>query len=105
MGSFGQRLDAVPYRGKKIRLRAAARAEVSGVDNVSWLRLNVFGQGLGSQGMVFDSLDKCPITSAEWRIYEIVADAPLDADSISYGFYLVGDGKAWLDSVSVEVVE
>jgi erythromycin esterase len=105
MGSFGQRLDAVPYRGKKIRLRAAARAEVSGVDNVSWLRLNVFGQGLGSQGMVFDSLDKCPITSTEWRIYEIVADVPLDADSIPYGFYLVGDGKAWLDSVSVEVVE
>jgi erythromycin esterase len=104
-GSFGQRLDATPYRGKKIRLRAAARAEVSGVDNVSWLRLNVFRQGLVSQGMVFDSLDKYPVTSAEWRIYEIVADVPPDADSISYGLYLVGDGKAWLDSVSVEVVE
>ena len=104
-GSFGQRLDAMPYRGKKIRLRAAARAEVSGVDNVSWLRLNVFGKGSGSQAMVFDSLDKYPVTSAEWRIYEIVADVPLDADSISYGLYLVGGGKSWLDSVSVEVFE
>jgi len=75
------------------------------VDNVSWLRLNVFGQGPGSQAMVFDSLDKYPVTSAEWRIYEIVADVPLNADSISYGLYLVGEGKAWLDSVSVEVVE
>jgi erythromycin esterase len=104
-GSFGQRLDAMPYRGKKIRLRAAARAEVSGVDNVSWLRLSVFRQGFGPQGTAFDTLDKYPVTSAEWRIYEIVADVPLNADSISYGLYLVGDGKAWLDSVSVEVVE
>ena len=104
-GSFGQRLDAMPYRGKKIRLRAAARAEVSGMDNVSWLRLSVFKQGFGPQATAFDSLDKYAVTSAEWRIYEIVADVPLDADSISYGFYLLGDGKSWLDSVSVEVVE
>jgi erythromycin esterase len=103
-GSFGQRLDATPYRGKKIRLRAAARAEFSGVDNVSWLRLSVIRQGFGPQATAFDSLDKYPVTSAEWRIYEIVADVPPDADTISYGLYLVGDGKVWLDSVSVEVV-
>jgi len=104
-GSFAQRLDATQYRGKKIRLRAAARAEVSGVDNVSWLRLSVFRQGFGPQATAFDSLDKYPVTSAEWRVYEIVADVPLNADSISYGLYLAGDGKVWLDSVSVEVVE
>jgi erythromycin esterase len=104
-GGFGQRLDAMPYRGKKIRLRAAARTEGSGVDNMSWLRLSVLRQGFGLQATAFDSLDKYPVTSAEWGIYEIVADVPRDADSISYGLYLVGDGKAWLDSVSVEVVE
>jgi erythromycin esterase len=104
-GSFGQRLDGIPYRGRKIRLRAAARAAVSGVDNMSWLRLSVIRQGLGPQTTAFDSLDKYPVTSAEWRIYEIVADVPMDADSISYGLYLTGVGKAWLDSVSVEVVE
>jgi erythromycin esterase len=105
VGSFGQRLDAVPYRGKKIRLRAAARAEVSGVDNISWLRLSIFRKEFGPQATAFDSLDKYPVTAAEWRNYEIVADVPQDADSISYGLYLVGDGKAWLDSVTVEVID
>jgi len=30
---------------------------------------------------------------------------PENADSISYGLFLTGDGKAWLDVVSVEVVD
>jgi erythromycin esterase len=105
VGSFSQRLDPTSYRGKKIRLRAAARADLQGTGNVSWLRLTVTRKGFGPHAMAFDSLDKYPVTSAEWRIYEIVADVPQDADAISYGLVLMGDGKAWLDSVSVEVVD
>ncbi|HZM86878.1 MAG TPA: erythromycin esterase family protein [Blastocatellia bacterium] len=105
VGSVVQRLDATAYRGKKIKLRAAARAELAGAGNLSWLRLNVSRKGFGPQSAAFDSLDKYPITSPEWRVYEIIADVPKDADSISYALVLVGDGKAWLDSVSVEVVD
>ena len=104
-GSFMQRLDATSYRGKKLRLRAAVRADVSGTGNVSWLRLSIMRKGFGPQATAFDSLDKYPVTSVEWRISEIVADVPQDADSISYGLALVGDGKAWLDSVSTEVMD
>jgi hypothetical protein len=43
------------------------------------------------------------LASAGLRVTAI--DVPRNADSISYGLYLVGDGKGWLDSVSVEVVE
>jgi erythromycin esterase len=105
VGSFAQRLDATAYRGKRIKLRVAARAELAGAGNLSWLRLNVSRKAFGPQSAAFDSLDKYPIASAEWRIYEIFADVPKDADSISYGLVLVGDGKAWLDAVSVEVVD
>jgi len=103
-GSFGQRLDAAAYQGKKVWLRAAARADVSGVGNGSWLRLSVLKEGFGPQATAFDSLDNHPVTSADWRVYEIVADVPQDAESISYGLVLVGDGKAWLDSVSLEAL-
>ena len=105
VGSFVQMLDATAYRGKKIKLRVAARAELAGADNMSWLRLIVSRKASGPQSAAFDSLDKYPIASAEWRIYEILADVPTDADLISYGLVLMGDGKAWLDSVSVEVVD
>lgn len=104
VGRFGQRLDATAFRGKKIRLLAAARADLSGNDNHSWVRLIITRKASGPQAAAFDSLDKYPVASAEWRIYEIVAEVPEDADSILYELDLVGDGKAWLDSVSLEVV-
>jgi len=56
-------------------------------------------------GTGFDTLDQYPVNTPEWRRREIIADVPVDAASISYGLYLVGDGKAWLDSVSLQVVE
>lgn len=50
----------------------------------------------------FDSLDEYRVASSEWRIYEIVAEVPKDAVVISYG--LAGDGAAWLDAVSLDVI-
>ena len=47
----------------------------------------------------------CPIDSPEWRAREIVVEVPPNAASSSYGQLLVGDGKAWLDSVILEVME
>ncbi len=70
----------------------------SGADEWSLARLHtqILAQNIEMQGGG---------SATEWRTYEVVADVPRDADLISYGLYLVGDGKAWLDSVSVEVVE
>jgi erythromycin esterase len=105
MGGLTQRLNATSYRDKRIRLRVAARAEIKGIGDNAYVILRVTKQGIGPQSTAFDSRDKNPIASAEWREYEIVADVPKDADTISYGLFLVGDGKAWLDTVLIEVVE
>lgn len=101
VGSISQRIDAAAYRGKRIRLRAAARADVAGPDDHAYLRLLVAKKS----GVAFNSLDKHPITSAEWRAYEIVADVPDEAEAISYGLALVGGGRVWLDAVAVEVMD
>jgi erythromycin esterase len=105
VGRLGQRLDAAGYRGKRIRLRAAARADVSGPGNLSALRLVISRKQDVPDGTIFDSGDKYPVTSSDWRVYEILADVPQDADTIVYGLDLVGDGTAWLDSVSVDLIE
>jgi len=108
VGSLSQRLDAKPYRGKKIKFQAATRGEVTGAENHAWLRLVITRRTaflVDTHQTDFDTLDQYPVNTPEWRGHEIVADVPADADSISYGLYLVGDGKAWLDSVSLQVVE
>ena len=46
-----------------------------------------------------------PITTPEWRMFEMVGDVPKDAERIDYGLALVGVGCAWLDSVALEVAE
>ena len=45
-----------------------------------------------------------PIVSREWRDHEIVAGVPASAESIEYGLALVGEGRAWLDAVSLELI-
>jgi hypothetical protein len=67
--------------------------------------LEISRKGFGPQATAFDSLDKNAVTSRAWLMYEITADVPSDADTISYGLALVGNGRAWMDAVSIEVMD
>ncbi len=98
-GWLQQRIDAAPYRGKRIRLRAAVRAEVIGPGNQAHLWLRVSRKDFTP--LFFDAMLDRPITSSEWRDYEIVGEVSEDAETIEYGLALVGDGRAWLDTVSI----
>ncbi len=108
VGCLSQQLDAKPYRGKRIKLQAATRGEVIGPESHAWLRLVITRRTafiVDPGKNVFDTLEQYPVNTPEWDRREIIADVPADAASISYGIYLLGDGKVWLDSVSLEVVE
>lgn len=108
-GNLVQWVDATPYRGKRVRLRAAARAELAS-GGLAFLRLRIQPEVAEDVSPydptpIFDSLDRYPVTSSEWRLYEIAADVPENAGLISYGLYLAGAGTAWMDKVSVEAGE
>ena len=99
-------LDATPYRGKRVRFRAAVRMKVEGEGNAArlWFRVDrPVKDGKPSMG-AFDNMHDRPITATQWHYYEIVGDVAPDAQSIVVGLLLVGDGKAFLDDVSFEVV-
>ncbi len=105
-GNLQQQLDATAYRGKKITLRAAVRTEVKGAGNQAYMWLRVAKAGFGPQATAFyDNMADRPITTSEWREYEITGDVPAEAQTISYGFALVGDGRAWIDAVAVETID
>jgi len=108
VGSLSQQLDAKPYRGKKIKLQAATRGEVMGPESHAWLRLVITRRTaliVDTSKKDFDTLEQYPVITPEWDRREIIADVPSDAASILYGIYLLGDGKVWLDSVSLEIME
>jgi hypothetical protein len=102
-----QRIDAAPFRGKRVRYRAAVRAEVKGPGNEArlWLRVDRPEiEGQRSAGF-FDNMHDRPIVKEVWAHYDIVGDIDKDAESINLGMFLLGRGRAWLDDVSLEVVD
>ena len=67
--------------------------------------MRVQKEGIGPATLLFeDDMADRPITTREWRVFETVGDVPRDAARIDYGLALVGAGRAWIDSVALEVV-
>jgi len=96
-GTLTQTIDAAPYRGKSVTLQAAARAQQQGADNRSWVMLSVSKQAGGRPAVASETLD--PVVSSRWTTFQVRAAVPNDAETITFGLVLVGDGKAWLDSI------
>jgi hypothetical protein len=96
-GTLTQTIDAAPYRGRHVTLRAAARVRQKGASNRSWVTLSVAQPAAGRPAVVFEALD--PLASSRWRTFQIRAAVPSDAETITFGLVMVGDGKAWLDSI------
>jgi erythromycin esterase len=99
-GSVTQGIDATAFRGRRVRLRLMARADGGGLGNQAYVRLQVTNPA----GVIFDNLIGQPVNSTDWRSYEVEADVPADADTITYGVYLVGTGRVWMDAVSIEAI-
>jgi C-terminal processing protease CtpA/Prc len=97
-GNLMQAIDATPFRGRRVRFRASVRVEGGMGRAQLWMRVDRAGNKPG----FFDNMGSRPITSSQWREYEIVGDVEEDAEVLSIGMLLIGQGRAWLDAVAVE---
>jgi len=100
--SVVQRLDATPFRGQRIRYRAWVRAQLTGTGawDGLWLRVDREGRQVG----FFDNMQDRSIVSPAWALYEITGDVADDATAIVYGALLAGEGRMWIDSVTIEML-
>jgi hypothetical protein len=104
-GNLFQRVDAKPYQGKRIQFRAAIRADVKdGGKARLWLRVDRATTGGVPAMGAFDNMGNRPITSSQWKHYEIVADVADDANRVSIGMMFSGSGQSWIDDASLKVV-
>ena len=99
-GNLMQAVDATPFRGRRVRFRAAVRLETADPSARAqlWMRVD---RGENKPGF-FDNMGDRPVTDSEWKYYEIVGDVEDDAAVLNFGMILLGRGKAWLDDISVE---
>jgi len=104
-GNVMQKIDAASFRGKRVRYRAAVRTEIDGQDGRAqlWMRVDLSAKK-GNLGF-FDNMANRPIRKKDWDYYEIVGDIAEDAETINLGMFLKGNGQAWMDDVSLEIVD
>ena len=98
-----QSIDAIPYRLKKIKFRAAARLVQMTADTKGELFL-ITRQSKDSVLLnIVDEAD--PVISKDWQYYEITVDIPANANELRYGFILKSGGVLFLDDVSVDIIQ
>ena len=90
-GTVAQCLDAAPFRGGEIRLRAAVKA-VSGGGQL-WLRVD---RKDGRPGF-FDNMGDRPVRSDRWQHYEISGPVAADATQVCFGCLISGAGQVLAD--------
>ncbi|WP_273456337.1 S41 family peptidase [Nevskia ramosa] len=100
VGNIKQSIDAAPWRGQKLRLRAAVRTAVSGAGNQAHLSL-IVASGLDKSSFV-DNMKDRPITGSDWQVYEIEGSVAADATMIFYGAFLRGNGRMWVDAFELQ---
>jgi C-terminal processing protease CtpA/Prc len=103
VGNISQTVDAAPFRGKRVRLSAAIRVDgTSGAGSAYlWLRSDL--KNASASGF-FDNMADRPVISKDWAYYEIVGDIEDQADKLRFGLMLLGNGSAWLDDLTLEVL-
>lgn len=96
-GSLSRRMRAAPLVGRRVRLHGWVRT--TGVTGWAVVFLRVDG------GQATYVMSDGPLgTSSDWS--EIVADAMIaPGRDLTFGVALGGDGTAWFDDLSLEVVE
>jgi C-terminal processing protease CtpA/Prc len=99
-GNLMQSLPASGYTLRRIRLRAAIRVEGAQTHAQMWLRLD-----RADRSMAFlENMGNRPVTSSEWKTYDIEANVPEDVAQLVFGVILFGGGTAWVDDVSLDIL-
>ncbi len=96
--NLGQRFNAVPFRGKRVRFRMAVRLDTATSRAQMWLRMDraVLKGAQPVAAAFLDNMDDRPITSREWAHYDIVGDVPADAAEIAMGVLMLGTARRGL---------
>ncbi len=98
-GTLIQAATAVPWRGKRVAMRAWIRTELADSAQM-WLRIDGVDRSL-----FMDNMDTRPIVGSHgWQQYQIVMEVPQAAYYLVYGVFLVGGGHVEIDGMEFEAV-
>ncbi len=95
-----QAMDANGIRGKQVRFRFQAKVDTS-CRLQGWFRVDRESRENG----LFDNMNDRPITSTEWDEYQLSGTVDDDAQRITFGVMMFGEGSGLIDDAKLEVKE
>jgi hypothetical protein len=96
-----QRLDADPYKNRRVRFSALVKAEGVEGSGGLWMRVD----DVGKPGAAFDNMQDRPIKgTADWTPYSVVLDASANAQGVFFGTLMNGKGQLWISDWQIEIV-
>jgi hypothetical protein len=97
--SLQQAVGAAAYRGTTVHLNAWVRTHASGIEDEArfWLRVRAPGQS--------DAFDYREVRDKDWTHCEIISKISPEAVAIEFGVTLIGEGRVWIDEVSLGPAE
>lgn len=102
-GDLAVHVDAVPFRGRVVRVSAKLRVEAAAGD-ASSMRLFVHVDRSGGALGLDDAMDDAPVRATEWTPVEIVGAVSADATQITFGARVHGTGPFHVDDLAIEVM-
>lgn len=106
-GHLSQTCGVDEFKGERIRMTAWVKSalEPKAIGRLELMSTGKWGWYCKWNG-TFDNMSDRQITgSTDWTQYCLVVDVPEEARSLTFGAYLIGVGKLWLDEVSIEIVD
>ena len=93
-------LPVSDFAGHKVRYSGFIRTkEVSGFAGL-WMRADVRSR----RAVVFDNMRNQQVAGTkDWQRYAIELAIPADADTLTFGVSMTGQGDAWFDSLTIEI--
>jgi len=99
LATLWQAVDAVPFRGARLRLRGKLRT-ARGARGQLWVRVE-----RGDATGFFDNMDTHPVLGTTWEPGEIIGTVDADATRIVFGTFMGGVGTTWYDDIELAVQE
>lgn len=89
-------------QGKELVFSAKVKTKLKNIYSNAQLWLRVIRDGEEDINLY---MNENPITSSEWKAYEVSQVIPDNTLKITVGCVMIGDGDAWFDDVTVSVKE
>ena len=102
-GVLMQYCNEMNFKGKRVKMTGYIQSIGSDTTlTTMWIRVDDFDKRVTAD---FDNMMDRPIIGTKlWTKCIIVFDVPESPCVINYGLILGGDGKAWIDNISFEIV-